>query len=452
MLAHRRNESLRIAQVDPSRLLARQEIDLYLGVTDDDGTVPADLALDDILIEESTNGSDFHSVEPLDVTPVSELTQGITFLLLIDNSGSMYDTMSGRQTEEPSEMRITAATEAVRTFLRQLDSSRDRVALASFNTTYTLHSPPTAAPDDAERALEAIRRPDAEDAYTELYRAVTLAAADLEGIAGRKVIVILSDGENFPFAVHAGRPHPVYGEETLPPDAAVDAIQAHSAGAFAINFATAGDEGLAETVSASGGLVFDAGDPDQLVAVYDGIRRRILEEFRVTYRPDVHLSQQRWVRVTLTDRPEAPAAERSYFAATLMGLPGRLPLWIYFVALLLAATLAAVTALMRFHNNRTTPNLEVLGAGGQKTQALDIRGQRTVIGSGTKADVTLANAPSLKESHATIVFDERTRAYTVVSDDPITVNNQVTSKRKLAPGDVIKLPGSTIVFDEPEET
>lgn len=444
-------QSLRIGQIDPSRLLTRQQVDIYLGVTTADGRAPQGLTPDDFRVQESPDGETFTDAEVLNVTPVSDLDEGITFLLLVDNSGSMYQTLRGEETQDPEAMRITAAKNAIRTFLGQLDVPRDRVALAGFNTDYRLYTPPTTSTETVEGALEAIERPEPDQAYTELYRALSLAAEDLGDVVGRKVIVVLSDGENFPFSVHSGRPHPEYGEKLVDPEDSVTSITEESTGAFAINFATAGDRGLSSIVTQTGGLLFDAGDQEQLASVYGQIRARILDEYRLIYRPGVIPGKIRTVRVTYLPGATPVSKDRRYFTATIMGLRGEWPWFVYLLLFLGALLLAFGTALLRFRNNRTAPNLEVLNSRGKATQVLDITAAKTVIGASNEADVTLANAPTLKESHATIVFDSATKSYTVVSDEPISVNNQRTSKRRLSPGDVIQLPGSTIVFDTPEE-
>ncbi len=444
-------QSIRIGQVDPSRLLTRQEVDIYLGVTRAGGDIPTDLAADAFRVEESADGRTFTEAEVLSLTPVADIDEGITFLLLVDNSGSMYQTIRGEDTEDPEEMRITAAKGAIRDFLDQLDVPEDRVALASFNTDYRLHSPPTTSLETIDQALETIERPESDQAYTELYRALSFAAKDLGEVVGRKVVVVLSDGENFPFSVHSGRPHPEFGDALVEPEDAVASITEESTGAFAINFATAGDQALSSIVTRTGGLLFDAADQQELASVYAEIRDRILDEYRLTYRPRVIPGRTRTVRVTYIGDSTPVSATRRYFTATILGLPGAGPWYLYLFALILALVLATLTALLRFRNNRTAPNLEVLDARGKATQVLDLSAGKTVIGSSAEADVTLANAPSLKESHATIVFDSATRSYTVVSDEPISVNNQRTSKRRLSPGDVIQLPGSTIVFDTPLE-
>ena len=56
----------------------------------------------------------------------------------------------------------------------------------------------------------------------------------------------------------------------------------------------------------------------------------------------------------------------------------------------------------------------------------------------------------MKEQHATIVKDPSDSRYTIAGGGDITVNNQPVKTRKLEPGDVIDVGGSTIVFEGEE--
>ncbi|MFO8043351.1 MAG: VWA domain-containing protein, partial [Alkalispirochaeta sp.] len=194
--------SMRTAEIDTSRLLTRQTVDVYLGITDAAGESVEGITAEALQIEEAPEGGTFRPVEILSVDPRAAETEGITFFLLIDNSGSMYDRIDGTPTDERSETRMTAVQEAIRTFTDRIDNPRDQIALATFNTHYRLLLEPTSSMRTVDRILEEIPRPEADDAYTELYRAVSHAAGDLSEAEGRRVLLVLSDGENYPFAEH----------------------------------------------------------------------------------------------------------------------------------------------------------------------------------------------------------------------------------------------------------
>lgn len=78
-------------------------------------------------------------------------------------------------TERSDEMRMTHARSAIRECLNDMTNPEDTVALASFNTFFTLHEAPTKKKLDVFNALDDISRPERAAAYTELYAAVDRA-------------------------------------------------------------------------------------------------------------------------------------------------------------------------------------------------------------------------------------------------------------------------------------
>jgi Ca-activated chloride channel family protein len=79
--------------------------------------------------------------------------------------------------------------------------------------------------------------------------------------------------------------------------------------------------------------------------------------------------------------------------------------------------------------------------------------EKTVIGGGERADLTISGLPSLKPEHATIMYDEKSGDYTLAGEGNITVNNRrVSGNRKLRDGDVVNIEGTTIVFDSGTRT
>jgi Mg-chelatase subunit ChlD len=443
-------QSARIGQIESGELLTRQQVDLYVSVIDRDGQPLDALAEEDFSVFESDDGQSYTELEIVDFAPRVAENEGVTFYLLVDNSGSMYDRIDGTPAQEFSETRMAVATAAIRSFLNQFDNPNDRVGLATFNTNYTVLSPPTESVRSIAALLDQIEEPERVNAYTELYRAVSFAAQDLEETPGRTVIIVLSDGENYPFAVHSGESHPEFGEEPYPIDQTVETLQRQGASAYVINFATLGDQEFLRIATQNGGLVFNADDRQALQDVYGEIRERTLTEYRITYRASMAPTEQRYVRVRVGTRPAARAT-RQYYAGTLFGLPGEEIGPILLLPVGIALLLAAVLMLLRFRNTRTGASVEVLNARGRATQVIDLSSPRTIIGGSADADVTIANAPDIRDSHAAIERDERTGAYTIVSEIPVTVNNKETRRRKLSPGDVVQLPGATVIFDEPED-
>ena len=73
-------------------------------------------------------GGERKDLEILEVTYGTVKETGIDFLLLIDNSGSMYEKTRW------GEARITQVKEALKLFFSSTDGSKDRVAMSAFNT------------------------------------------------------------------------------------------------------------------------------------------------------------------------------------------------------------------------------------------------------------------------------------------------------------------------------
>ena len=74
-----------------------------------------------------------------------------------------------------------------------------------------------------------------------------------------------------------------------------------------------------------------------------------------------------------------------------------------------------------------------------------------MIGASPQADVTIAGNPTISEQHAVVSYEEKRSEYTIVSDAPVRVNNQLTKKRVLKPGDVINIEGTIFAYDQPEK-
>ncbi|MFW5797516.1 MAG: VWA domain-containing protein [Spirochaetota bacterium] len=450
-------QSVTITQIDPSGLLTRQRVDLYLSLTDDEGEPIAESGREDFRVSESADGEQF---EPVPLTAFDRNAteeEGITFFLLVDNSGSMYDTLEGRPTDETSRRRITHMRSAVRDFLSSIDNPRDEVGLASFNTLYTVHTEPASESARVENALGEIERPDRARSYTELYASIREAVDDLAASRGRNVLIVLSDGENYPYHRYTGEPHPEYGEELYGYEDAVDAAQREGISVYAINFGPERDSNLGDIAGQSGGMEYDARDRDELAGVYGDIRRRVLEEYRLSYRPTTAPAERKYVKVEYRRPGTTAETTRFYYANTIFGVPSDRFTYLYLLLLLVALGGFFLIRHMRFANRRTDANLEVLGG---RTQVFPLEQPRTVVGTSEAADVTVSGRSSLGRKaaggtgggegtgQATVVYDSSSDSYTVEADEEIRVNNRFTKRKRLEPGDVLTIGETTVVFDD----
>lgn len=158
-----------LAQIDTSGLLLRQTVNAYVSVTDDAGEPVTDLPQGTFGLSESADGEHYTTVPLQRFEAKAGSSEGITFLLMIDNSGSMYDTPNATPTKDPAKMKITRAKEAIRAFLASMTSPKDRVGLVVFNTRYRLLARPSADKEHIASLLDQIQKPVPDEAYTELY-------------------------------------------------------------------------------------------------------------------------------------------------------------------------------------------------------------------------------------------------------------------------------------------
>lgn len=456
-------ETLSISQIDSSSLLLSQQVDLYLSLSDEEGNPVEGVKLGDLRVYESADGEDFEpvpAVESLAAKPNKE--QGIHILLLIDNSGSMYDTLEGEATDDSAQMRSTHAKAAIRRFIDDSFNPKDVVSLSSFNTNLNIHSEALKDPSALDGLLEAIRRPESEEAYTELYRSLEESALDIAGYRGRKVVVVLSDGENYPYYAESGNPHPQYGTELVSSEEVVEAYQMEGITLYAVHFGIDKDQNLGDMAMETGGNVYDARSEDELAAIYRDIKEKIENEYRLTYRAGMLPAERKFVRVEYSggkaageDTGPLAAAQRYYYAGTIFGVPVQPYPSLILLLTLLALLLWFLLLILRYRTQRKEAALEVLQKGYKtKVSSMTIAlGQdKTVIGGGERADLTISGMSAVKPEHATIMHDKKTGAYTLVGEGNITVNNRkLSGNRTLSDGDVVNIEGTTIVFDAGQE-
>ncbi len=445
-------QSLTISQIDSSSLLLSQNVDLYLSVNDRQGNSIAGLEKENFTVYESADGREYTEISAIvELAEQPNKDQGIHILLLIDNSGSMYDTLEGNPARERENMRITHAKAAIRQFINRSFNPRDVISLASFNTDLTLHSEALKDPSDLEGLLETIRRPESEQAYTELYHSLDDSVYRMAGYRGRKVVVVLSDGENYPYYEHTGTPHSEYGTELLEPEEVADSFQREGVTLYAIHFGIERDRNLGEMALNTGGNFYDAGNEEELATVYRDIKQKIENEYRLTYRAGMIPTDRKYVRVEFEKGRQQAEAERYYYAGTLFGVP--FEPYPSLILLLIAAALLLwlLLLLLRYRKLQKTAALEVLQPGYRtkvSSSTIPLTQGKTVIGGGERADLTISGLPSLRPEHATIMYDEKSGDYTLAGEGNITVNNRkVRGSVKLSDGDVVNIEGTTIVFD-----
>jgi len=438
------SQNVTITQIDSSRLLPFSQIDCYLGISDDNGEVIENI--DSPLISmkhETSEGMD--SVKIIDIQRNDSSEGDITFLLVLDNSGSMYESVDGGLTGT----RMDHAVRALGDFLNSIDNPNVKVGLAVFNTRYMLISKPDNDFNALKVSLNGISKPDKDEAYTELFYSITKASIDMSFYIGRKAIIFLSDGENYPYHTKSGKLHPEIEDQLFSPEDAMDQLKSENVTLYGINFSSNRDPFLSPISIESGGEIYNAFNDKELSGIYNTIKNRIAMEFKVTIQVPLNFLEMPEVIAEYKENSDSI----NYYSPSLMGKQSENNLLIIIMIFLFSMGFWMLLLKIKFEKPAARAELSMLPYGNGKAlnQTVALNSGNTVIGGSLNADFTITDIPKLQESHATIVQDEKAGSYTIVSEEEIKVNNQFTKKRKLEPGDVINIEGATIVFDAPEK-
>ncbi len=418
-------QELEISEVDTNRLLFKGEIDIYF-------TSPKTVSEDQISVSEKNLG-------PLEIKAFNSkpnLESGIDFILLIDNSGSMYEE------SYQGSSRSSQAILALNTFLDKIESTPDRAAVYAFNTDLQQIAPLGSDIAEIRRNLSVLKQPEPEMAYTELYNSLKDITRLFPNKTGRRAVIVLSDGENFSVYKQTETENPRWGQLVTEPSEVVTAFNEAGITLDGINISDKMDRSLKSICIESGGKFHDVRSTGDISRVYGKIRDKILSEYRVTVTaPPVKTSMGEIVL-------EARGLEdsRTFMVPVLFG--GKNNLSAIFLLILLILGLGGIAALylLQFEKPVKAPQIQSLGAAGKTI----LESGSTIIGSSRDADMTIAGNPGIDAQHATIINDEASGKFTLVSEKTVRVNNRKVNKKDLKPGDVIRIEGTTIIFDAPE--
>ncbi len=450
-------DSVRISQIDSTNLLLNQEVKLYLSVIDKKGDAIENLSKENFQVMESANGKNYIKSGGVTQFQVgSNYETGVNFLLLVDNSESMYWTMEGKKTANVSLRRITKAKKAMKAFLKSIANPNDTVGLAVYNTYYRLLSKPVEGTAHVEEFLEKIERPTRDAIYTEIYGGLTIAVDEFQKLKGRKAIIILSDGVNNPGFRHTKQINPQFGLKNVPFQKPLEELQREGISLYVINFGPKGekkDRNLVKIARQSGGVTFNAHSQKELRKIYLRIMDQILKEYVISYRATMDPAEKKYVQVKYTNNKKRQTASRIYFASSVFGNPAKSINFLAFLAFILACLLLWLISKLKFEKQHGQPTIEVMnsGPGSPSTKILTLSNEQTIIGSAPESHMTIAGMPEIENQHATIIYDEKKDQYQLVGETKMLVNNQVVTTKILESGDLINLNGMTMVFDEGSE-
>jgi VWFA-related protein len=247
---------VRITQVDNSKF---PTVTLYVSVTNSAGEP---VGVDPATIQISENGQ---GMQIVDARGGGEAGKGVaepqTTMLVIDISGSM-----------DKNNKLTAAKDAAKAYINQMRAG-DQAGLMTFDThTYYVQqiTPDIAALTSAIDGLRTGRD-------TSMYDALVEAEKALNGVSGRKAIIVLTDGLDN----HSHNTVDTVIEQIGPSGLTISTVGFGDA-------STASQSGLDEgalksLAEKSGGLYSFASDSQSLSALYQQFGRTLQSEYAITY-------------------------------------------------------------------------------------------------------------------------------------------------------------------------
>ena len=286
----------------------------FVTVTDEKGQSLAGLTAESFAVSE-----DGRPVHDLKVSSVLPGDQTIAVVLVLDRSGSMRGAP------------ISAAVEAARDFAGRL-SEGDALGLITFSSRVDPPAPLSTDRKATAKRLDAIRS----RGETALYDAVRQAIGLLSRSTGdRKAVVALTDGQDNASAATAQQ--------------CADAARADSISIYCVGLGrSVNEKALRLMGEASGGLVFMAGSPDNLIGIYRQVAHEIKSQYVLTYSSPVPNADNTWrtVSVSVREKGIESSDRRQYLAASETGSAKPPSGWLSVGAVAIVVAAAAVVDLV----------------------------------------------------------------------------------------------------------
>ncbi len=322
--------------------------------------------------------------------------------------------------------KIAKAKEAVNQFLSLLEPG-DRAALITFSDKVDQKEPLTDDVNRLKQATEAIKP----DGHTALFDAVASGVETVQGIPGRRAVIVLTDG--------------IANRGALDIDQAIAAAIKGYVSVYVIGLGkdvrTARLERIAEE---TGAFYFFTPTPDGLSQIYDTISKRMRGEYIITYETNRRAEYLRNLTVSIKAGPQTT---RAYFQpeSSLFGAGIEAPRWPFVLSLASIVVLLGIS-FRKVDREYSTGHLSLVRGQGTKKD-IDIntavtigRDERNTIGLFKDTTIEQNHASVFKENGRYVIEDKNTAAGTFVN------KKKVTGKLVLEDGDVINMGRATIVF------
>lgn len=261
-------------------------VDLYVTVTDDDGRLVPSLTRDDFAI--------FDNNEPQEITLFENDVRPITVVVMLDTSISTTNVMN----------LILGGAEQF--LIRMLPDDRARVG--AFNDKIEIE--PSEFVGDRDLLISYLEGLDFGN-DTRLHDAVEASLDALIGVDGRKVVLVLTDGQDSASSV---------GWKDVRARAVAEEVMIYSIGLEVEYFdgvrnrRTSPDRSLRELAEETGGGYFELKETDELGSTFTRVSQELHSQYVLGFTPTVRDGQVHELAVRVKGRGMKARARRSYVA------------------------------------------------------------------------------------------------------------------------------------------
>jgi Ca-activated chloride channel family protein len=281
---------------------AAETVPVHVTVLDKSGRLVTGLTRDDFEVRD--NGR----LQP--ITVFDNSPQPIRLIVMLDVSGSMTGN-------------VALLRNATREVVSRIESN-DLVRIGTFGKDITFSPRFTS---DASELLAALPEKIPPDAGTPMWSGLDRAMTELQGIEGRRVILLLSDGRDTGPVKWVGDPHfsfPVVLERAQREGFMVYVVAMESRGATQTPIpggslgerlvANRPDPGLPRLARESGGGFFEIGPRDDLAAAFARVVDELRQQYLLGYKPPLLDGRMHEIAVTVKKPDMEPRARKQYLA------------------------------------------------------------------------------------------------------------------------------------------
>lgn len=401
---------VRITQFDLSGF---PSVKAYVSVLDSAGRPVRGITKSGVTLIENSR---LMSIENMQASGSPGRREPISIAIVMDRSGSM----TGEK--------IIRARESVLRFISLMEDG-DRASLFVFSDEVVRLESLTADKEDLKKATNEIMP----GGHTALYDAIARGVESVQGAAGRRAVIVLSDGIANRGVLNIGQ-----------------AIEAGAKGYVSVYVIGLGEDvrtaRLERIAGETGGSYFFTPTAEGLTEIYETISKRIHNEYIVSYETGMRAEYLRGVSLML--RPGL-TAERAYFQpeSSLFGAGGSVPGWAFTIPLASIAGLMAMSLRNIERRYRTGHLSLVRGKGARKeTDIVNTvtigRDERNNLGIFKDEKIGQYHAEVHRENGNYVIEDKTSGSGTFVNQ------RRIAGRQSLGDGDIIDIGDARLVFSE----